>query len=169
MRPRAPRKLRRRHHRDELIAVVTETIALYHRLRWVAEHIYGEEGRSAARRGVLRGVVRYGPQTVPALARARFVTRQHVQELVEALIAAGRVERAPNPKHRRSHLVRATARGKALVERMDEIDARVLVAAVGAVSSRDLQATARTLRTFRHGFEQGARWQRAAREVTGAS
>jgi hypothetical protein len=28
----------------------------------------------------LRGVVRFGAQTVPALARLRFVTRQHLQE-----------------------------------------------------------------------------------------
>lgn len=157
--PRAPRKLRRSHHRDQLAAVVSETIALFHRLRWVAERIYGEEGRSAARRGVLRGLVRYGPQTVPMLARTRFVTRQYMQELVDKLVAGGLAERTDNPRHRRSPLLRATARGEALVRRMDEIDARVLAAAVGAVPSRDLEVTLRTLRAFRLGFEQRARWQ----------
>ena len=59
----------------EVLAAVDETIALFHRLRWVAEQIYGPAGRSTARRGILRGLVRYGAQTVPALARARGVTK----------------------------------------------------------------------------------------------
>ena len=36
---RAPRKLRKRHDGGELRAVVDETIALFHRLRFVAEQI----------------------------------------------------------------------------------------------------------------------------------
>jgi len=149
------------------MAVVSETVALYHRLRWVAEQIYGEEGRSAAVRGVLRGLVRYGAQTVPMLARTRFVTRQYMQELVDKLIASGLAERTPNPRHRRSPLVRATARGETLVKRMDEIDERVLVAAVGHVAGHELEITERTLRAFRRGFEQGARWQSLASGTSG--
>ena len=41
MKTRAPRKLRKRHDKGELRAVVDETIGLFHRLRWVAERIYG--------------------------------------------------------------------------------------------------------------------------------
>jgi DNA-binding MarR family transcriptional regulator len=154
-----PRKLRRRPRPDEAMAIVSETIALYHRLRWVAEQIYGDEGRSAARRGVLRGVARYGPQTVSALARTRFITRQSMRELVSGLVDGGLVELLPNPRHRRARLVRATARGEALVRRMDERDERVLAAAVGVISSADLRTTAETLRAFRSGFEQEARWR----------
>ncbi len=168
MKSRPPRKLRRSPAQGELRAVVDETIALFHRLRWVAEQIYEEEGRSIARRGILRGLARYGPQTVPALARARSVTRQHVQEVVDALLADRLVELGENPKHSRSRLVRPTARGAALVARMDEIDARVLPAAAGAIPRRDLEVTARTLCAMRAGFEQTARWRRhahAARET----
>jgi len=160
MRPRAPRKLRKPHVRGELRAVVDETIALFHRLRWVAEQIYGDEGRSTARRGILRGLVRYGAQTVPALARTRSVTRQHVQEVVTALVADRLVELVPNPRHRRSRLVRATARGQALVQRMDDTDDRVLIAVGMDLSTRDLEITARTLGAVRKGFELGTRWRR---------
>lgn len=161
MRPKSPRKLRKPPERGELRAVIDETIALYHRLRWVAEEIYGQEGRSTARRGLLRGLVRYGAQTVPALARARSVTRQHVQEVVDRLEESGLVERIENPRHARSPLIRATRRGEALVQKMDEVDARVLVAAAGAISERDLAITLRTLRSLRSGFELGARWRGA--------
>lgn len=159
MRPRPPRPLRKRAAGQQR-AVVDETIALFHRLRWVAELIYGEEGRSTARRGVLRGIVRYGPQTVPMLARKRFVTRQHVQEVVGALARDGLVHFVPNPAHARSQLVAPTARGAALVARMDQIDAVVLAAAAAGIAAKDLEITARTLRAMREGFEDAPRWER---------
>jgi DNA-binding MarR family transcriptional regulator len=161
MRSRAPRRLRHRHQRGQLRAVVDETIALFHRLRWVAEQIYGEDGRSTTRRGLLRGLVRYGPRTVPALARTRQVTRQHVQTAVNALLAEGLVERCPNPRHARSSLIRATAAGQAFVRRLDEIDARVLVAAAGDLPENALRTTVQTLARMRAGFEDAERWQPA--------
>ena len=161
MKSRPPRKLRKRHAQGHLRAVVDETIALFHRLRWVAEQIYGDEGRSTARRGILRGLVRYGPRTVPVLARMRSVTRQHVQTVVDALTADGLVELVPNPSHARSRLVRATARGEEIVRRMDEVDVRVLEVVRGTLSLRDLGVTARTLRAVREGFERDSRWRAA--------
>ncbi len=160
MRSRPPRKLRKRHVRGELRAVVDESIGLFHRVRYVAEQIYGMDGRSTARRGLLRGLVRYGPRTVPQLARARSVTRQHTQEVVDRLVADGLVELIANPAHARSRLVRATRRGAAMVEEMDDVDARVLIAIGGDLSVRDLAITARTLRAVRECFEDEARWRR---------
>ncbi len=153
MLPRAPRKLRKPHVRGELRAVVDETVALYHRLRWVSERMYGDEGLGAARRGILRGVDRYGPQTVPELARTRSVTRQHVREVVEALAEDGLVELVANPRHKRSMLVCATPQGHSLVVRMDEADDRLLAAVGARLSRRDLASAARTLAAVREGFE----------------
>jgi DNA-binding MarR family transcriptional regulator len=156
--PRAPRKLRRRAP-GEARAVVDETVALYHRLRWLADHMHGDDARSATRRGVLRGLARYGAQTVPELARRRFFTRQTIQDVVDQLEAAGLVERRPNPRHARSSLVRATARGETLARRMDEMDERVLSAAARSIPPRDLEVTRRTLAAMRAGFEQSGRWR----------
>jgi DNA-binding MarR family transcriptional regulator len=152
---RNPRRLRKRHLGGELRAVIDETIALFHRVRYVAEQIYVADGRSATQRGVLRGLVRYGPRTVPQLARTRSVSRQHTQEVVDRLRADGFVELVTNPAHRRSRLVRATRRGVALVASMDEADAAVL-RAIGErlVATRaELGITARTLREVRERFE----------------
>ena len=161
MRSRAPRKLRKRHRQGELRAVVDETIALFHRVRWVAEQIYVADGRSLPRRGILRGLVRYGPRTVPQLARARAVTRQHTQEVVDQLVADGLVERVTNPAHARSRLIRATARGAAVVAQMDAVDVRVLEAIGGELSVRELAITVRMLRAVREAFEDEPRWRRA--------
>ena len=161
MRSRAPRKLRKRHVGGELRAVVDETIGLFHRVRWVAEQIYAADGRSTARRGLLRGLVRFGPRTVPQLARARSVTRQYTQEVVDRLVADGLVELVDNPAHARSRLVRATRRGAAVVAEMDDVDARVLHAIGSELPVRDLAITARTLRAVRECFEDEARWRAA--------
>ena len=161
VRPRAPRRLRKPHRRGELRAVVDETIALFHRLRWVAEQLYGEPGRSTSRRGILRGLQRYGPQTVPQLARARAVTRQHVQLVVDGLVAARLVVLRPNPAHARSRLVAITAQGEALVAAMDAVDDRVLRVIGPGLVTEDLATTARTLRAVREAFENGARWRHA--------
>lgn len=164
MAARPPRKLRKPHTQGELRAVVDETIGLFHRLRYVAEEIYGEDGRSTSRRGILRGLVRYGPQTVPDLARARAVTRQSVQEVVDALRAEGLVVLGANPSHARSRLVQVTARGAALVAQMDDVDARVLRAVGAGLEGEDLATTARTLRALREAFEHGMKWRRVLGE-----
>lgn len=155
---RSPRRLRRAPAND-LRSVVDETIALFHRLAWVADEIYGEEGRGTARRGILRGLVRYGPQTVPELARARAVRRQTIQPVVDELAASGLVEWAPNPKHATSRLVRIRSRGVAIVERMDRVDRRVLAAVGANLDPRDIEITAATLRALRARFETQLRWR----------
>jgi DNA-binding MarR family transcriptional regulator len=160
VRLRAPRRLRKVHDKGQLRAVVDETIALFHRLRWVAEQIYGPDGRSTARRGILRGLLRYGPQTVPVLARARGVTRQNVQPVVDQLVREGLATLEDNPEHARSRLVRVTDAGAALVTEMDGIDARVLERVGADLPPRDLEATARTLKALRERFE--SRWRAAS-------
>lgn len=156
---RSPRRLRKPHRRGELRAVVDETIALFHRLAWVAQQIYGVEGTSTARRGILRGLARYGPQTVPELARARSVRRQTLQPVVNALVEDGLVELAPNPRHARSKLVRITRAGASFVEDMDRVDDRVLAAAGADIAREDLVTTAATLRLLRARFETSMRWR----------
>lgn len=159
-RPRAPRKLRKRPGEDALRAVVDECIVLADRLVWLAEHIHGEEGRGAVRRGVLRGLVRFGPQTVPSMARARSVSRQSLQPVVDALVREGLVRRAPNPRHRRSPLYEATPAAAALVARLDASDGRVLGAVRKGLSPDALRLTAETLARVRAHFE--LRWRVAA-------
>jgi DNA-binding MarR family transcriptional regulator len=158
---RAPRRFRKKHAQGELRAVVDETIALFRRLEWVATQIYGDAGRSTARRGVLRGLVRFGAQTVPQMARARAVRRQTLQPVVDALAKGGLVELVPNPEHARSPLVRATRAGAHVVEAMDRADARVLRAVGAGLSRGDLEITAATLRRLRERFELDLRWRAA--------
>lgn len=158
--PRALRKIRKANPGD-LRAVVDETIALYHRLMWVADQIH-EHGGAVARRGILRGLLRYGAQTVPDLARARAVKRQSIQPVVDELASEGLVVLEANPNHRTSKLVRITDAGAAIVERMDRADRRVLNAVGRDLDRADIEVTAATLRGLRTRFETTLRWRGVA-------
>lgn len=134
-----------------------ETVALFHRLRLTAERIHGQGEASAGRRGVLRSLSRGGAQTVPQLARARPVSRQHIQVLVNALLGDGLVELRQNPAHRRSRLVALTRKGALLLAAMEEREGRLLSRLAVPASARELDAAAAVLRKVRASLE-GASW-----------
>jgi predicted transcriptional regulator len=104
---------------SELLRLFDETAALFHRLRAVAAEVHGQSERSAGRRGILKS--RLGPQTVPQLARARPVSRQHIQMLVNWLLKDGFVTTRENPARRRFSLVLLTPNGKRLLEAMETV------------------------------------------------
>ena len=63
--------------------------------------------------GLLHGLANGGPQTVPQMARARPVSRQRIQKLVDEMAADGLLTFADNPAHKRSKLVCLTPKGEA--------------------------------------------------------
>lgn len=69
-------------------------------------------GMTAGQHAVIDELRRGGPRTVPQLARLLGLDRQPVQRLVNDATALGLAESAPNPEHRRSHLIRLTPKGK---------------------------------------------------------
>jgi DNA-binding MarR family transcriptional regulator len=66
--------------------------------------------------GLLRSLKMEGPQTVPALARTRPVSRQHIQTLADVMAADGLIAFKPNPAHKRSPLMTLTAKGDQVYE-----------------------------------------------------
>src|SRR5215831_6683621 len=101
-----------------LMAVIEEAAALHLRAQAVVEQLHRRPELTDACRGVLRDLARLGPRTVPQLARGRDCSRQHVQVLVNRLVADGMAELIANPDHRRSSLVELTEGGRAALEAM---------------------------------------------------
>jgi DNA-binding MarR family transcriptional regulator len=134
--------------------VIDQTVSLFHLLRALAERLHDEGELSAGRRGILRGLDRLGPQTVPQMARARPVSRQYVQMLVNDLEAEGLVELAENAAHKRSRLVRLTPRGKAALAAMYEREATFYATLDLGLPAETLQASADTLRALRDALLQ---------------
>ena len=69
---------------------------------------------------------RYGPQTVPDLASARFISRQIIQTQVNELTEAGLMESRPNPAHKRSKLIALARKGERLVESMIQNESKYM-------------------------------------------
>jgi DNA-binding MarR family transcriptional regulator len=140
---------------EVLEAVINETRSLFHRLKVVANELHAEDNITAGKRGVLLDLHRSGPQTVPHLARARPVSRQHIQSLVNPLFEAGYVEFVENPIHRGSPLVRLTNHGGDLIQRILRREAPPLIRAAARVTKNDLEKTLDALRAINAYFDSG--------------
>lgn len=147
-----------------LMAVMDETRKLFHRMRVAAEQLHRQGGMSGGRRGILRDLDRLGPQTVPQMARARPVSRQHIQTLVDQLRGEGQVEFMENPAHKRSHLVRLTPKGKELVDEMNRREAKILTRLEIGIPERDLRTAAEALKAVRELFESD-QWRRLVKRI----
>ncbi len=147
-----------------LESVIDETRRLFHRMRVAAEQVHRQGGMSGGRRGVLRDLDRLGPQTVPQMARARPVSRQHIQTLVDQLAAEGHVEFVQNPAHKRSHLIRLTRKGKELVEAMNRREAKILPRLRIGIPEHELRTTAASLRVVRELLESD-QWKRLVKSA----
>jgi DNA-binding MarR family transcriptional regulator len=96
--------------------------------------------------GFMRSLALLGPLTVPQIAQMRPTSRQRMQRLADELAAEGLVDFIDNPKHRRSKLVRLTAKGAA---RYRELNARFLSIAStmgAALSEADIRKTTEIVR-----------------------
>jgi len=61
-----------------------------------------------------------GAQTVPQIARYRYVPRQSVQKLANEMLADGVIELVNNPAHKRSKLLRLTSKGEAVFQELSD-------------------------------------------------
>jgi DNA-binding MarR family transcriptional regulator len=134
---------------EAMESLIDETRLLFHRMKLAAEQLHGAEGITAGMRGVLFGLDRSGPQTVPQMARARPVSRQHIQMLVNPLGERRCVELVDNPAHKRSKLVRLTPKGRRLVDRMRKRESKFLGALGTGMSERQLRSAAAVVRSLR--------------------
>lgn len=140
-----------------LVALMDETRLLFHRMGAIAEQIHRQGEMTGGLRGVMESLAREGPQTVPQLARARPVSRQHIQSLVNPLAGEGYVQFLPNPAHKRSPLVSLTARGKALITGMIQRESKILNDLDPLSTEEELRAATQVLQKFRAAFE-GHQW-----------
>ena len=118
----------RGYNRTEAGAALMGVIALTLQTGFKLRALGRRTGFVSARGGVwglLRSLSEGGPQTVPALARARPVARQHIQTLADAMAAEGLVVFKANPAHRRSQFVAITQKGERLYEELTETLARM--------------------------------------------
>ncbi len=112
-------KKTRRASPEALLDLAVAVIELYFRLEAAIQAIAGF-AQAGGEWGTLRSLVLEGDQTVPEMARSRPVSRQHCQTIVNRLYEQGFVEFIENPRHRKSHLVSVTKKGRARFQHMTD-------------------------------------------------
>jgi DNA-binding MarR family transcriptional regulator len=132
-----------------LQAVFTEVVALANQLRKTSGSVAGQESFLSGTWGILGILERPGPQTVPAMARSRALSRQNIQVSVNRLRARGLVSLSANPAHKRSALVELTDRGRSTLAAIVQQQAKSTAALLPYVTESRLVRAARLLRQLR--------------------
>jgi DNA-binding MarR family transcriptional regulator len=142
-------------NRAELLhAVIDETRRLFHRLANAAERAHADLGLTASQRAVLEALASAGPQSVPQIARAKGVSRQHIQTIANALVDAALIETRDNPAHQRSPLLALTPEGERCFQQVQQREQTILSELAQRFRLVDLETTARTLKTASRLLEQ---------------
>ncbi|WP_246043950.1 MarR family winged helix-turn-helix transcriptional regulator [Ruegeria sediminis] len=104
-------------------------------------------------RAVLQALILKAPQTVPDIARAKGVSRQHVQKNMNALLEKGLVQAQDNPDHKRSGLYLPTPAGQELFAEIQAREDAPMAALAEALVAHDVAASARLLARLNDALE----------------
>lgn len=124
---------------EDVLELSVAVIEFYFRIETITQQTAGFAS-AGGEWGVLRSLVKEGPQTVPELARTRPVSRQHCQTIANALERQGFIAFVDNPKHKKSKLMQATKKGRDHFERMK----KQFLGVAGSYAENFTQAEART-------------------------
>lgn len=130
-----------------------EIRACFARLRAVGDALHADFGLTAAQRAVVEFLFENGDHTVPQIARAKRVTRQHIQTLVDSLVVEAMVVLRDNPRHKRSPLVRLTDSGQRAFEAARRREAALLEDIAARLTQGSMETTLATLGQFRSALE----------------
>jgi DNA-binding MarR family transcriptional regulator len=133
----------------EVRRLLDEVILLEHRLVRTAEALHADLDVSVPGRAVLEFLERTGRSSVPDIARARDVSRQHIQTIVDSLESDRLIQRTSNPAHRRSPLFALTTSGSELIELMHERERKVIQHRVVGIDRADIVAATEVLAAVR--------------------
>lgn len=133
--------------------LINEVRLLYQSMVQVGEAVHQGSNISMGMRAVLEYLSRNGDTTVPQIARARRVTRQRIQTLVNALLTMNLVTHASNPASKRSPLISLTEKGAATIHSMRQREGREMN--LTAASDDKLLEASETLAQLRMSLEAG--------------
>ena len=97
------------------------------------------------------------PPTIPQIGRSLGHPRQVIQRAAKELIAAGLIDAAPNPDHKRAKLLVSTTRGREVHEQANTRAEVIAEELVGALDLETVRKATALLNTIRAGLEQHQR------------
>jgi DNA-binding MarR family transcriptional regulator len=130
---------------NENYQVVWLVRRLFRALAQKASENLGQYQLSVADRAVMEFLYPQEQLSVPEIASRYQVSRQHVQVTVNALHSKGLVESRPNPRHKRSVLIKLSEKGGELFAEILAKDKGTVERLFGAIPPEDRKTTHRTL------------------------
>ena len=133
----------------EIEGIINEVRVTYHSLIKAFDKVHGDQEITVGMRAVLEFLNREGPRTVPQIARARNVTRQHIQMLVNQLLDGDCVENKNNPDHKSSNLIVISSKGQKKFNAMRKAEHEYFKTIDFDLAPSSAKSTIRNLKKFR--------------------
>ena len=131
--------------------MLNEVRLLYQSMVQAGDQLHAELNISMGMRAVLEYLAREGATTVPDMARARRVSRQRIQSLVNALGEQQLIEAQANPRSKRSQLIAVTDKGRQTIEGMRREEGEFFNV---SIADERIQETADVLKSVRLSIEE---------------
>jgi DNA-binding MarR family transcriptional regulator len=131
--------------------LINEVRLFYQSLVQIGDELHGESNISMGMRAVLEYLDRNGDTTVPRIARARRVTRQRIQTLVNSLFQLDLAMSTNNPESKRSPLIRLTKKGASTILDMRRLEGREMKF---DLADNKIKDATRTLAQLRESLEK---------------
>lgn len=133
---------------DAVVGLLDAARLTVHRSAVAVDRLHAGTSITVPMRAVLEFLCREGPTTVAGMARARSVSRQHIQQIVNDLADDRLVERHDNPDHKRAPLIALTADGAARIDAMFEAERRAFAEAFETLEAADVRRATRVLQSI---------------------
>ncbi|MBL9095338.1 MAG: winged helix-turn-helix transcriptional regulator [Alphaproteobacteria bacterium] len=124
---------------EKMVALTGAVRGAFNRLKALGDALHGDLEITTAMRAVMETLAEAGAMTVPQIAKLKGVTRQHVQLLADALVAAGLAAVKDNPAHRRSSLIALTEKGRRAFAKMRAREAPIVEEIAAAFDVQDME------------------------------
>ncbi len=140
---------------DENYQVVWLVRRLFRSLAQKANENLAQYLLTVADRAVMEFLFPHEQLSVPEIASRYRVSRQHVQVTVNSLRKKGLLESRPNPRHKRSSLMKLSDKGGELFAAILTKDKETVDKLFSEIPAEDRKTTRRTLETLLRELPQG--------------
>jgi DNA-binding MarR family transcriptional regulator len=144
------------YRKDDAYQITWLVRRLFRAMGQAANAYIEDLGVTAAERAVMEFLVRNTRMTVPEMARAYDVSRQHIQTSVNLLLEKKLAVLEENPGHKRSPYVALSNKGSRLFAKIANRDEALIETVFAKVGKSDQKTTRQTLETMLKNLSIGA-------------
>lgn len=134
---------------SDLYRLIVEIRRAFNALASAGDDLHADLGVTSAMRALMEYLSEHGPATVPDIARAKNVSRQHIQQMANALEEMVLLQFSPNPRHKRSPFAQLTEKGVETFTGIRAREAGVLTDLAKRLADEDLGQAADTVARLR--------------------